>query len=767
MGSQPAHGTDVIPELPGYRIVRQLGRGNMGVVYLAEDVHLRRQVALKLLAPTLVDGELFRQRFNRESHNAATLDHPNIIPVYAAGEAAGAQYIAMRYVPGGDLRALLETNGPLSLEQASAVIGAVADALDAAHTQGVIHRDVKPANILIDDRNGQEHYYLSDFGIARNVSSAGSLTSTGQIMGTIDYLAPEQVQGKPVDSRADLYALGCVLYHCLTGAVPFPRADIAALMWAHVHETPPPVTARRPDLPPHIDHIVAKAMAKQPEDRYPTGRALASALHALTADPTAYNNNAKISTGIPIDSPPPPVASAGMTGTYTALAPTPARASGTTSPPRRRWGLLAAGGTLALTLIAGSTIAVVKYLNSRFPTQVEFPTQAERALLNQLPPALTRKNNCARNTELDTASIQASVTCTPEHGPDSIVFTRFISPQSLHDRYNTDVTTAQSTSQISKDSGDCRSAETAEGTYTSKSGRASGRVLCYQDSGSSFIEWTDESSKILGRAMQLDSDYADSAKLRDWWARVANVKLPTPNLSTFEHTQAPPPASSPPSSLAHPTPRQAPEDPRPAPEAAAIPGLAIPGPAPQAITAGPTPKPEEATRQTPQPTNAPASPGNPTSEATTANSPTSTPSAPHLKLDGPTPDRPRPQQNGPRVPGKSSCGIDNGTYHCLTRTTPIPIYQPQETDPDAYDLLPAGEYRFLCQSQGSKYTVRSHTTHWWAWVGPSINGAWIPVIFLAGALDDEPEPGLPVCGSTPTTTTTPPTTTTTSQPAGS
>jgi serine/threonine-protein kinase len=307
----------VIPELPGYRIVRQLGRGSMGVVYLAEDVHLRRQVALKVLAPTLVDGELFRQRFDRESYNAASLDHPNIIPVYAAGQAAGALYIAMRYVAVGNLRALLETHGPLSLEQATSVIVAVADALDAAHAQGIIHRDVKPANILVDGRSGQEHYYLSDFGIAKSVSSSESLTSTGQILGTIDYIAPEQVQGKPVDGRADLYALGCVLYYCLTGAVPFHREDIAALMWAHVHEQPPRVTAQRPDLPPQIDHIMAKTMAKQPTDRYPTGQELAAALRAVTTDPAAGGNNGKISTGIPLGSPPPPVFSLGMTGTYT------------------------------------------------------------------------------------------------------------------------------------------------------------------------------------------------------------------------------------------------------------------------------------------------------------------------------------------------------------------------------------------------------------------------------------------------------------------
>ncbi|MGH3772441.1 MAG: protein kinase domain-containing protein [Pseudonocardiaceae bacterium] len=390
---ESAHGSDIIREVPGYRIERQLGRGSTGVVYLAEDVQLRRKVALKVLAPTLVDGELFRKRFDRESHNAANLDHPNIIPVYTAGEAEGALYIAMRYVSGGDLRELLEATGPLSLQQASAMIAAVAEALDAVHAHGMVHRDVKPANILIDGRGGQEHYYLSDFGISKIASLGGSLTSTGQIVGTIDYISPEQVQAKPVDGRADLYALGCVLYHCLTGTVPFPREDLAALMWAHVHETPPPVTALRPDLPPHIDHIVASTMAKQPQDRYPTCRELALALHALAADPATLATSGKVVPAPPLDSPAPPPTPASMTSTYAPLTPMPARAPVTAPAPGRTWWWLAAGGVVVLALIAGSTVAVQNYRSSRFPSEAEpaakltipEPTQASPLPLSPAP----------------------------------------------------------------------------------------------------------------------------------------------------------------------------------------------------------------------------------------------------------------------------------------------------------------------------------------------------------------------------------------------
>ncbi|MGH3767936.1 MAG: serine/threonine-protein kinase [Pseudonocardiaceae bacterium] len=429
----------VTHELPGYRIERQLGRGSMGVVYLAEDPQLRRKVALKILAPTLADDELFRTRFDRESQSAANLDHPNIVPVYAAGEAGGSLYIAMRYVGGGDLRTLLEANGPLSLEQASSIITSVARALDAAHTQGMIHRDVKPANILIDGRNGQQHYYLSDFGITKIVSSGRSLTSTGQIVGTIDYIAPEQIQGKTVDGRADLYALGCVLYQCLTGVVPFPRDETAALMWAHVHDEPPPVTARRPDLPAQIDRIVATAMAKQPDDRYSTCGELAFALRAFAGDPSSSLGSGQvIPSAKSLDNPPPPVTPSGMTSTYVPPRPAHARAPQTTSSPGRRWQWIAAGGLLALVVIGGSVTGVVSYFHSRFPND------AEQELLNVVPLALTTKNSCTRNAEAeqDTANVAASVVCTSDAEANKVVFTKFTSSRAMDNHYQAAVATA-------------------------------------------------------------------------------------------------------------------------------------------------------------------------------------------------------------------------------------------------------------------------------------------------------------------------------------
>jgi YVTN family beta-propeller protein len=262
-------------EIAGYRIESLIGRGGMAVVYRAEDLRLSRKVALKLLTPQLADNDQFRQRFIRESRLAASLDHPNIIPIYEAGEADGQLFIAMRYVLGSDLKGLMgELGGRLSAARTLRLAAQVGDALDAAHRAGLVHRDVKPGNILVvpgqdRPRAHPDHVYLTDFGLTKRTSelSAG-LTGTGHFLGTVDYVSPEQIQGKPVGPGTDIYALGCVLYECLTGQLPFRRDDDAGLLWAHLVETPPPVTGIRPELPVAVDAVVAKAMAKDPAERY-------------------------------------------------------------------------------------------------------------------------------------------------------------------------------------------------------------------------------------------------------------------------------------------------------------------------------------------------------------------------------------------------------------------------------------------------------------------------------------------------------------------
>jgi serine/threonine protein kinase len=267
----------------GYLIEELVGVGGMAAVFRARDVGLGRRVALKLLAA----DEAIRERFAGEALAAAAVDHPNIIPVYAAGEADGCQYIAMRFVVGEDLHALVRREGGLPARRAAAFISPVASALDAAHEAGLVHRDVKPANILVDTRPGwPEHVYLSDFGVARHLRSVGSLTVPGQFLGTPDYAAPEQASGQLVDGRADQYALACVAYELLSGSVPFRRDEPMLVLYAHVSATPPKLTAARPDLPAAADAVLERAMDKLPERRYDSCGDFADALReALGFEP--------------------------------------------------------------------------------------------------------------------------------------------------------------------------------------------------------------------------------------------------------------------------------------------------------------------------------------------------------------------------------------------------------------------------------------------------------------------------------------------------
>ena len=264
-------------EILGYRIEELLGRGGMGAVYRAEDVALGRKVALKLLVPDLAEDERFRERFLRESRLAASLDHQNIVPIYQAGEADGLLYIAMRYVEGTDLRKLIAQEGRLDPARAVGILDQVADALDAAHERALVHRDVKPANILIARRAGRDHCYLADFGLTKQTSSLSGLTATGQLVGTVDYVPPEQVKGETVDGRADVYSLACVLYECLAGSPPFERENEVATLWAHVQEEPQPLSKRRPDLPRRLDAVLEKGLAKAPGERYRTAGELVGA----------------------------------------------------------------------------------------------------------------------------------------------------------------------------------------------------------------------------------------------------------------------------------------------------------------------------------------------------------------------------------------------------------------------------------------------------------------------------------------------------------
>jgi serine/threonine protein kinase len=273
-------------QLAGYEIQERIGHGGMAVVYRALDLRLGRLVALKVLAPHLGEDEAFRQRFMRESRAAAGVDHPHIIPVFEAGESAGVLFIAMRYVGHGDLRKLIESQGRLTPERTARIAGQVAAALDAAHAHGLVHRDVKPANILLGQASGSDadHAYLSDFGLSKHSLTPSTLTSTGQFLGTLDYVSPEQIQGHPIDGRADQYALACAVVEMLTGAPPFSRGDSMALMWAQLEAAPPRLTDRRPDLPPAVDEVIAAAMSKSADGRFATCSEFAAALAAACQD---------------------------------------------------------------------------------------------------------------------------------------------------------------------------------------------------------------------------------------------------------------------------------------------------------------------------------------------------------------------------------------------------------------------------------------------------------------------------------------------------
>ena len=251
----------------GYRIERELGRGASGAVFLARDEHLDRPVALKLLSPELAADERFRERFLRESRIVAHLDHPGVVSVYAAGEQDGRLYLAMRYVDEGDLGEAIERDGRLEPDRTLHILRQVGEALDAAHAEGLIHRDVKPGNVLV---GAGDRAYLADFGLAKHATTVQSLSRESPFSGTIAYVAPEQIQGGPIDGRCDVYALGCVIFECLTGRTPFDRETDVAVVLAHLQDPPPSVTALRPDLPAAVDAVIERALAKRPDDRYAT-----------------------------------------------------------------------------------------------------------------------------------------------------------------------------------------------------------------------------------------------------------------------------------------------------------------------------------------------------------------------------------------------------------------------------------------------------------------------------------------------------------------
>ena len=355
-----------LPELPlvgdefaGYRLRAVLGRGGMSVVYQAENPRLGSDIALKVLAPQLATDDLFRARFLEESRIAASLNHPNVIPIYDMGSCDGLLYIAMRYVSGTDLRQMLKKRGRVVPATALFLLGQAARALDAAHRHGLVHRDVKPGNLLIErgsDDDDPDHVYLSDFGITKHAISRSGLTSTGQFLGTIDYVAPEQIRGMSVLGPADQYSLGCVLYECLTGRVPFEKDLDAAIIFAHVQESPTMPTVLRPDLPPAVNEVFSRVLAKQPDERYGSCRefieAARVALGSLATAPTIVPPASIPSGATPSALTPPGLTPPGLTPA--GLTPPGLTPVGLTPPPESADGVPA--GTPAGRARQGDTI---------------------------------------------------------------------------------------------------------------------------------------------------------------------------------------------------------------------------------------------------------------------------------------------------------------------------------------------------------------------------------------------------------------------------
>ena len=347
-------------EFAGYTIEDIAGRGGMGVVYRARQHRPSRLVALKVIAPDLASDDSFRERFENESNIAASIEHPNVIPVYEVNEVDGAVFITMRFVEGTDLRALIAEKGRLEPELAAGVVAQIASALDAAHERGLVHRDIKPANVLIAGREGSYHAYLTDFGLTKSTQSESGMTKTGMFVGTLDDIAPEQLMGGPLDARADVYALGCLLYQALTGRVPFPAESGMAKMYAHGNEPPPKPTAAVPTLPPQFDDVVARAMAKDPNERYLSAGDLGRAARAAAESQSLTRAERSVATGDAAPAgatavAPAPETSAGHTPATTAADRPTSAGTQTIAPPaggNRNRLLAIGGGVLALVVIA-------------------------------------------------------------------------------------------------------------------------------------------------------------------------------------------------------------------------------------------------------------------------------------------------------------------------------------------------------------------------------------------------------------------------------
>jgi serine/threonine protein kinase len=527
--------TRIGTEVAGFRIESVLGRGGMSVVYVAEQLRLGRKVALKVLTTELAWDEQFRERFVRESHIAAAIDHPNIIPIYDAGEADGLLYIAMRFVQGPDLKEVLK-RGRLGVGRTIFLIEQLASALDAAHAHALVHRDVKPGNILLEEST--DHAYLTDFGVAKQTTARG-LTSTGHFLGTVEYAAPEQIEGGQVDARTDVYALGCVLYECLTGAPPFSHGTEHAVLHAHLVDPPPSVSRVRPDLPHAFDGLIATAMAKLPDERFDSCGDLANAARNAASGkarrvegslPPRADTVASADT-VPPATPPPSDPDASFDA---APEPEPASSAGdpeqdapgpATRPTPMKQLLL----TLLLVVVAAAASGLVVY----FLVRGDHETAASPA--NQGPVVHTLATlvpapvweNCTK-TETPSAGAVETATCRPPQdastfNPDRLELSTFASGAAVQRAYDAE----RRRRHVPRNRGRCDGLSWGgEGPWfhsppsPGTKPKPGGSRFCYFAGNDVVIVWTHRKfgqathTDLLGIAREAGSDHPG---LYGWW----------------------------------------------------------------------------------------------------------------------------------------------------------------------------------------------------------------------------------------------------------
>jgi Protein kinase domain len=515
----------------GYRIEGLLGRGGMGVVYRAEHPRLGATIALKVMEPELATNEVFRERFVREARAAARLRHPNIIPIYDAGEWHGDLYIAMRYIEGDDLRSVLRKDGSLPTQQTYVIALQIASALDAAHRSGLMHRDVKPGNILVEpgpDPDSAPIAYLADLGLTKHVDSHTGVTGSGELLGTIDYIAPEQISGSRVDGRADLYSFACVLFECLTGTVPYVRENQAAVLWAHLHDEVPRATTVNPSLAREVDAALARGMAKSPDDRFSTGRELVTALLEPLEATTAIGRNGAETRPIPSSSPAsqsPTAPTAGGRGVRRALAL--AAATGV---------ILGGAAAAAVALLVFDDGTTAPRTGPEEPAAGETTdvsrlaalTPFDRELLRHVPDEL--RAGCRHATPL-TADFDATVSCRPGGAVSTLTYSHARSGVHLYDFFELRTTRAGLPATDPPTlTGLCGTGEIPSLNSTVAEGLSGrmdvpesverderlGFVLCYRRGDRARIEWTTGEVGVYSIATS-----AELEPLYEWWRRDA------------------------------------------------------------------------------------------------------------------------------------------------------------------------------------------------------------------------------------------------------